>query len=220
VAGTLSLPESLPPEKRIRKGLGGTFRQYAEILKDKTFQFSVLQQAFNSAILMSYVACSPSVFMGEFGLSEQTFGAIFGMNALSMLTATQIHRRLLKTRKIPYLLSRLLVFQFVAGMALLAVGLAIHVWWVVIVLTMLSVCVLPSITAGSTTLAMTNFSHAAAQASSVIGLVQSIAAASISAGLVLLPIEPLPRMLAGMSGAAVLALVTLWLRSRQLHRQA
>jgi DHA1 family bicyclomycin/chloramphenicol resistance-like MFS transporter len=213
--GLAILPESLPPERRKHEGLSGVLSQYRTIFKDRIFRFAVTQQAFNSMILMSYVGCSAAVYMQEFGLSQATFGVIFGANAASMFIATQIHRYLLKTQKVSVLLVRLLTFQFFAAVLLTTVGLVFHTAWMVIACTMLATSILPSITAGSTTIAMTNFSGAAAQASSVIGLIQSVSASSITAVLVLLPVEPLQRMLIGMGFGGVMAMALLILRKRR-----
>lgn len=214
LVGTAIFPESLLRERRSRNGIGATLVQYGVILKDRTFRFAVGQQAFNTLTLMSYVSCAPSVMMGHFGMSEQAFGVLFGVNAMAMLTATQIHRRLLKTKKITYLLPRLLVFQFAAAMGLVVFGVLTQQLWVVVAFIMLTTSILPSITAGATTIAMTNFADSAAQASSVIGLVQSIAGAVGTAVLVAIPVDPLTRMLIGIGAAAVAALAMLIARTK------
>jgi DHA1 family bicyclomycin/chloramphenicol resistance-like MFS transporter len=92
----VALPETLPPDRRRPARLASTVDAYRTLIRDRTFVGFALVTGFGMAALLAYVAGSSFVFQGEYGLSEQRFGLVFGAGAVGLVTATQVNVRLLR----------------------------------------------------------------------------------------------------------------------------
>jgi Bcr/CflA subfamily drug resistance transporter len=105
VLGTLSLISSicsllfLPethPASRERPSIVSSLRASVVILRDKEFLGYALTGGTVMAGMFSYIAGSPFVFINLFGVRQERFGWIFGLNAAGITVASQINRALLK----------------------------------------------------------------------------------------------------------------------------
>jgi DHA1 family bicyclomycin/chloramphenicol resistance-like MFS transporter len=96
VVGARTLPETLPPERRLSSGVRGTLRGYRDLFRDRTYVGLVVVAGLTIAGLFSYVAGSAFVYQGEFGLDEQQFGLLFGAGAFWLIAATQLNPLLLR----------------------------------------------------------------------------------------------------------------------------
>lgn len=90
-----ALPESLPPERRSSTGLSAVPAIYGRILADRRFLGYAVAGGLASAAMFAYIAGSPFVVIELYGVSPQQFGWIFGANALGLIIASQLNRRLL-----------------------------------------------------------------------------------------------------------------------------
>jgi DHA1 family bicyclomycin/chloramphenicol resistance-like MFS transporter len=90
-----ALPESLPPERRSGAGLGAALAVYGRLIADRRFLGYALAGGLTSAAMFAYIAGSPFVVIELYGISPQQFGWIFGANALGLILASQLNRRLL-----------------------------------------------------------------------------------------------------------------------------
>jgi DHA1 family bicyclomycin/chloramphenicol resistance-like MFS transporter len=91
-----ALPETLPPERRVTSGVGGTLRTYGGLLRDRTFVGLVLVAGLAMSAVMSYVSGASFVFQEQFGLDQQQFGIAFGSGAIWLIAATQLNPVLLR----------------------------------------------------------------------------------------------------------------------------
>ncbi|MFD4511516.1 multidrug effflux MFS transporter [Streptomyces sp. NPDC058457] len=89
-----AVPESLPPERRHRGGLAGTFRSMGALLAGRAFMGYVLVVALVSAALFAYISGSSFVFENLHGVSSTTYSLIFATNAVAMLAAGASFARL------------------------------------------------------------------------------------------------------------------------------
>ncbi|MFI6451779.1 multidrug effflux MFS transporter [Streptosporangium amethystogenes] len=87
IAVVVKVPESLPPERRHRDGLGGNFRAMGRLVGHRGFMGYVLVLAFTSASLFSYISGSSFVFERLHGVSATGYSMIFAVNAIGMLLA-------------------------------------------------------------------------------------------------------------------------------------
>lgn len=216
--GVARLPETLPTSARANNDIRAAFAQYAVILRDRTFAHAVLQAAAASFMIFGFVASAPAVFMGNFGLSQSAFGLMFGVNALGLVAATQLNRWVLKRLPVAKALRYAVIIQAAGALSLWLFG---SIWanlWVVLPLLMLTTMTGPSIAGNSTTLAMSNFQNSAAQASALVGLVQSLSSATLAAVLAFIPVDPLAKMLTTMGLVAIAALFVLLYRERKLAK--
>jgi len=91
-----SLPESLPPAKRVRHGVGEIVRTYLGLFRQRVFLSYTLSGACMSGVMFAYVSGSPALFMEEHGVSAQHFGFFFGANAAGLILLSQFNMGLLK----------------------------------------------------------------------------------------------------------------------------
>jgi DHA1 family bicyclomycin/chloramphenicol resistance-like MFS transporter len=94
----LALPESLPAERRSGAGVGAALRTYGRLLRDRQLLGFALAGGLTSAAMFAYIAGSPFVVIELYGVSPQQYGWIFGANALGLILASQLNRRLLARR--------------------------------------------------------------------------------------------------------------------------
>lgn len=90
-----ALPESLPAERRSGAGLGAALAAYGRLLADQRLVGYALAGGLSSAAMFAYIAGSPFVVIELYGVSPQQFGWVFGANALGLIAASQLNRRLL-----------------------------------------------------------------------------------------------------------------------------
>jgi DHA1 family bicyclomycin/chloramphenicol resistance-like MFS transporter len=90
-----ALPESLPPERRVRAGLPAMLGNYAVLLADPYFLGFALTNALSYAAMFAYISASSFVFIELNGVRPERFGLYFGANAVGLLLAAQLNRMLL-----------------------------------------------------------------------------------------------------------------------------
>ncbi|PSK90988.1 DHA1 family bicyclomycin/chloramphenicol resistance-like MFS transporter [Haloactinopolyspora alba] len=115
----LGLEETLPPERRRSGGVAGTMRTYASILRGRVFVGLMLTGGSMMAALFAYIAGSSFVFQDVYGLSEQAYGVLFGLNSVGLITATQLNARLVRRVAPKWVVSGALVTAATAAGAML-----------------------------------------------------------------------------------------------------
>jgi len=90
------LPESLPPERRIRGHVGDVLVGYGRLMKNTRFTAFALAAGFASGLLFTYITGASAVIMGLYHVPAQHFGFFFGANAFGLIAGSQVNRRLLK----------------------------------------------------------------------------------------------------------------------------
>jgi DHA1 family bicyclomycin/chloramphenicol resistance-like MFS transporter len=88
----LILPESLPAERRRKQPLSRVLAVYGQLLRDRIYIGYVLAGALVFSGLLAYIAGSPFVFIELYGVPPERYGLIFGMNAIGIITASQVNR--------------------------------------------------------------------------------------------------------------------------------
>jgi DHA1 family bicyclomycin/chloramphenicol resistance-like MFS transporter len=92
------------------------FRAYLELAKERRLIGYALAGALNGATLFTYISASPELIIQTYGIPAEAFGWVFGINALGIIGANQINRRLLRRRTPDRVL---------AGASLAALGFAV-----------------------------------------------------------------------------------------------
>lgn len=179
------------------------------VLTDKSFLFPTMCMAFSQSAMFAYIMSSPNVFIKHFGVPAEYFGFFFGTNAIGLIGATQINRRLLANYHPHQILSVSTFAAASVGLLLIAVawsGLG-GLWGIAISLFLLLFC-LGFIGANGTACAMARQAKRAGSASALIGVIQSLVASltgslAVWAAMLLGPEHPQRSM------AAVISLLTL-----------
>jgi MFS transporter, DHA1 family, multidrug resistance protein len=184
VVVTLFLPESLPVERRRRQPVAAVLAIYGRLMRDRTYLGYVLSGALLFAGLLAYISGSPFVFIELFEVPPERYGLFFGVNAIGIISASQINRWLATRVDARRIVRVMLGVAMVASLVLLfdaysgAGGFA----GILVPLFCFITChgfVLPNTTA----LAMAPHGHVAGSASALLGTIQFVLG-SVSGGLV------------------------------------
>lgn len=81
----VGLPETLPMTMRREGGLRASWSAMSALFRQKPFMCYVGVQGFTMGGFFGYVAASPFVLQGMYGISPQGYSVIFGCNALSVM---------------------------------------------------------------------------------------------------------------------------------------
>lgn len=117
------MDETLPVERRRPARIGATLRTYAVLLRDRAFVGLVLLAGLMFSALFAYVAGSSFVLQEYYGLNEQQFGILFGVNAAGLIVATQVNPLLLRRWEPQHILAGAVVLAMAATAGLLAAAL-------------------------------------------------------------------------------------------------
>jgi DHA1 family bicyclomycin/chloramphenicol resistance-like MFS transporter len=90
------LPDTLPPERRVKLSLNGMIVRYANILVERGFITHALMGGFCMFGMFAFLGGSPDVFISLYHLSPSVYGGLFGCSAFGFITASQISPRLLR----------------------------------------------------------------------------------------------------------------------------
>ncbi|MEV6211317.1 Bcr/CflA family multidrug efflux MFS transporter [Kitasatospora sp. NPDC051914] len=201
-----ALPESLPPERRNRGGLGRTVRSFGGLLGDRRFMGYALSAGSAFAAMFAYISGSSFVLQQVYGLDAQQFSLVFGGNALGLVLLGQVNARLLRSRAPGVMLRAGLAVSAVGGAGLLVAVVAGPGLWAVCGSLLLVVAAVGLIMPNSTALALSGRDNAGT-ASALLGLLQ-FALGGLAAPLAGLggsgSALPMAVVIAAFSGAAVL----------------
>ncbi|WP_124981740.1 multidrug effflux MFS transporter [Nonlabens xiamenensis] len=112
------LPESTRPNPAAPLHPIPVLREYWGIYRNHDFFLFSTARGFVIGMLLGYVAAAPFIFLDFFGMSQESFGYIFGSNAAGLIAGSQINRLFLirfTTFQITYVVSTLLVLVSVIG---------------------------------------------------------------------------------------------------------
>jgi DHA1 family bicyclomycin/chloramphenicol resistance-like MFS transporter len=92
------LPDTLPPDRRVRHGLISVLRRYIQVGRDRSFLPAALVVGFGGATLFAYLGGSPQVFEAGFHVSPVLYGCIFGLNGFALIMGSQLNGRIVMAR--------------------------------------------------------------------------------------------------------------------------
>jgi DHA1 family bicyclomycin/chloramphenicol resistance-like MFS transporter len=92
----LGLRETLPPHRRRSASPRATLATYRTLLADLPFVALAVVGGLMFASMFAYISGSPFVLQGLYGLDEQTYALVFGLNAMGIVLATQLNPVLLR----------------------------------------------------------------------------------------------------------------------------
>jgi DHA1 family bicyclomycin/chloramphenicol resistance-like MFS transporter len=159
-------------------------RDYLVLLRSRDLMVPSLAAGLAFFGVFAYVAGTPSVLIAARGLSQTTYGLIFGINALGMVVLSQFNRRWL-TRHHPLRLLRV-ALRVQAAATALGLGLACFMPLPLPVLCVVLLCYIAPIGlvgGNSTVLAMAKHGQHAGKAAAVNGMV-TMAVGGLGASLV------------------------------------
>jgi len=195
------MTETLKAENTHALNFIGIFRTYFQLLSQRRFVAFALSGGMGSAGMFSYIASSPRVFIQHFEVSPQVYGLLFGLNAVCLITGSQVSARLLKTHSPVNILPKALSVTIIAGMTALILTLT-----GLITLPLLMLCLMVFMFSigfvgpNSAAMALSDQGQRLGSASAMMGTLQMSCGASAGVIVSLLPWSgplPLVLMLAG-----------------------
>jgi MFS transporter, DHA1 family, multidrug resistance protein len=179
LAVALGLPETLAPGNRRSLRLGSVLGGYAGVLGNRGFLVPMLGAGFSFGVLFAFIAACPFVYMEVFGVSPQTFGWLFAVNAIGMISGSQLNRLLLSYFPLRRVL--LAASALAACATVLLVGVAGSGSLALVVFaSFLCLAPTPMIGANSVALALQAAKGATGSASAVVGVGQFGFGAAVS----------------------------------------
>jgi len=179
LATAVGLEETLPLERRTGGGWRETTRTFHRLLRDRVFLGYALVGGFAFGELFGYIAGSPFVLQGIYGVSPQLFGAVFGVNAFGLVACAQVNGALVGRISPERLLAGGLAVAASAGSSLLVL---VHVGGAGLVAILpcffALVASLGFIVPNAAALALDNYPHAAGSASALLGMFQFLIGAA------------------------------------------
>lgn len=172
-AATVFLPESLPPERRSRRGATEMAAVYGHLLRNRRYLCYAIALGCIAGVNFSYISGAPFVFIELNGISPQNFGLFFGANAIGLIGASQVNRRLLRRFSSQRILNAAFTVNGTAALFLTA-SVFTGIGGFPLQAALLFVCLgatgllYPNVTA----LALAPFDKAAGSASALLGTIQ------------------------------------------------
>jgi len=202
------LPETLPPDRRLRLSFTGQVARYMMILREKTFLTHAIMGGCSTFCMFAYLSgCSP-VFEDGFGLNPSEFALIFGGCAVALVCCSQLNARLLPRVGLSRMLTNVARISCCGTLVLLIVAFSnVHVLWAVVAPLVVVIGCQGFNNANSSAGALSRHGAHAASASALMGTFQFSLGAS-SGVLVGFLTDGTPRgmaamMFCGMLGAVI-----------------
>ena len=169
------LPETSSASERASIDLRDTATNYLAILRNTPFLMYVVISACASAILMSYITSSSFLYIDMLGNNPSQFGLLFGLNAMGLIGASQLNRRVLRTQRLEIVAQRALFAAVTIALIMIGCALSGAVTTLTLSALFFSLCVcfgfiMPNIAA----LAFGHVHARMGSASAIQGTLQSI----------------------------------------------
>lgn len=99
------------------------FRSYLSLLAQKRLAGYMFASAFNGAAFFTYIAASPDLLIGGYGIPPWAFGIVFGINSIGLISSSQVNRFLLRQQAPDQVLARasLIAMALASAMGVFAV---------------------------------------------------------------------------------------------------
>lgn len=172
------LPETLPPRRRAASGLAPTLRTLRVLATDRSFVGYALPVGLAFGAVFAYLSGSPFVIQNIYGASPQLYSVFFGINALGLVTVTQVNARLVGRFPPRRLLATGLGTNALGGLGVFLVTVT-HSFGLpgLLVTLFVTVASLGLVMPNATALALSRSAHTAGSASAILGTLQFLVGA-------------------------------------------
>lgn len=118
LATLIWLKESRSDETAAQAASESPVAAYLALLAQPRLVGYALAGALNGATLFTYIAASPDLLIGTYGISPAHFGWVFGLNAAGLIAASQVNRLILRRTTPDAVLARSSVIALLLSIAL------------------------------------------------------------------------------------------------------
>jgi DHA1 family bicyclomycin/chloramphenicol resistance-like MFS transporter len=91
-----SLPETLPPDRRLRRSFAGLLADFARIGRERGFITHAVMGAAAMFMVFAFIGAAPAVYIEQFGVAPGRFGLLFAISAVGFIGASQLNPPLLR----------------------------------------------------------------------------------------------------------------------------
>ncbi len=180
LAVLLTLPETLPVEKRSDGNVLAVFKTFTDLLKDRVFMGIALSQSFVMMSMFAYIAGAPFVLQNIYGVTPQQFSLIFAANGLGIIMAAQITGKIAVKVSESKLLLAGAITSIIGSCLLLVVVLLNLSFWLLLVALFLVVSSVGMVSTTSFSLGMQRRGESAGSASAFLGILPFAGGAVVS----------------------------------------
>ncbi|WP_376090548.1 multidrug effflux MFS transporter [Roseomonas sp. CCTCC AB2023176] len=85
------LPDTLPPERRLRLGPAAMLLGYVNVVREKIFLTRAMMGAAAMICMFAYISAAPVVFIQMYGMSPSAFAILFGATAFGFIGGAQFN---------------------------------------------------------------------------------------------------------------------------------
>ena len=176
------LPESKNPNRAKSLKAKDVLKDYADVFQEKTFLYYALASSIAMAGMFAYISGSPFVFMKFHNFTEQQYGWVFGGNAMGFIIGSQLNRVLLnKYSSLQVITFASFVLLGISVLMFSLFGLDLLSPSILIAMIFTFLLSLGLLVPNCTALALAPFTYNAGSASALIGFIQMITGAGVSA---------------------------------------
>lgn len=169
--------ESLPPSRRTTGPWWKSLRGYGALLRDRPFIIHICYKGFALGILFAYLSAAPFILQDHYGLSQTRYGLVIGFNSIFVAAGAMLAMRFHPLKRAAR-----------TGAIILAVGTAAQAYalWTIHSLWVFEICIwvmlfgLGLIFTTTNTLAMSEGSSRAGEASALLGLAGYVVGAIVA----------------------------------------
>lgn len=169
--------ESLPPSRRTTGPWWKSLRGYGALLRDRPFIIHICYKGFALGILFAYLSAAPFILQDHYGLSQTKYGLVIGFNSIFVAAGAMLAMRFHPLKRAAR-----------TGAIILAVGTAAQAYalWTIHSLWIFEICMwvmlfgLGLIFTTTNTLAMSEGSSRAGEASALLGLAGYVVGAIVA----------------------------------------
>lgn len=169
--------ESLPPSRRTTGPWWKSLRGYGALLRDRPFIIHICYKGFALGILFAYLSAAPFILQDHYGLSQTRYGLVIGFNSIFVAAGAMLAMRFHPLKRAAR-----------TGAIILSVGTAAQAYalWTIHSLWVFEICMwvmlfgLGLIFTTTNTLAMSEGSSRAGEASALLGLAGYVVGAIVA----------------------------------------
>jgi DHA1 family bicyclomycin/chloramphenicol resistance-like MFS transporter len=176
----LVVPETLPPGRRHRGGVGAVLAGSLRVLRTPSFMAYALAFGFAFGSLFSYISASSFVVQNVLGFSALGYSVVFALNACGSILGAVVNTRLVDRVEPGAILRTALTVMAVVNVAGLGLVLAGVTGWTTLAHLFVSQSCIGFVMGNSVALAQSRVPGRAGAGSAVLGLVQFLLGGLVS----------------------------------------
>ena len=120
------LPETLPPERRVRSRLSKLLADSRILTRDRQYTGNALAVALGNAALITYISSLPFIVEDAYHQSPQVFSLFFTLNAVGLTSMSQLGARLVRRLPVTRVVRISLLVMATGAIGFLAAALTGH----------------------------------------------------------------------------------------------